>query len=50
MDKVENLYKILEEIQSKLAEGWSVGILSRAPFTNEVGNPLVAYEIVLEKK
>jgi hypothetical protein len=50
MDEKDKLYKILEEIQDKLGDGWAVDILTRAPFTNEIGNPLIAYEIVLEKK
>jgi hypothetical protein len=50
MDNKDKLYKILEEIQDKLGDGWAVDIVSRATFTNETGNPLVAYEIVIEKK
>ena len=50
MDNKQRLYKLIEEIQDKLADGWEVDIISRHQFTNETGNPFIAVELVLEKK
>ena len=50
MDNKERLYKLIEDLQNKLADGWEVDIISTGKFTGDAGNPMMAIELVLEKK
>ena len=49
MDNKERVYKLLEEIQEKLAEGWQVNVLSRHILTSDKDTKVLAVELVLEK-
>lgn len=50
MDNKERLYKLIEELQLKLEEGWEVDIISVGRFTGEYGSPMLSVELVLERK
>lgn len=50
MTNKDRLFKLIESIQDKLADGWDVEIITVNNFTSDEDNPSLAIELVLEKK